>query len=135
MTNANKWVILYVDDDDDDCVILQTSLEDADSRAQLICSHDGEEAIHYLNSTGTDALPSLIVLDLNMPRWDGRRTLNYLKSQPHLASIPVVILSTSANEKEQEDCRQMGAISYYSKPYSYEEYKGIVAGFFSMMKE
>lgn len=135
MTNANKSVILYVDDDNDDCIILQASLEDAGNRAQLVCSHDGEEAVRYLNSMATDRLPSLIVLDLNMPRWDGRRTLHYLKSQPRLANIPVVVLSTSVSENEKEACRQMGAASYHSKPYSFAGYQGIVADFFSVMKD
>jgi len=132
---TNKLTILYVDDDSDDCMFLRTSMEDAGHKANLICANDGEEAVNYLNSVTSDALPSLIVLDLNMPRWDGRRTLNYLKSQPHLASIPVVILSTSDNNREKEACRQMGAASYHVKPYKYDDYKGIVANMFSVIKD
>ncbi|HVF96721.1 MAG TPA: response regulator [Flavisolibacter sp.] len=135
MSNATKSIILYVDDDTDDCIFLRTSLENAGSQAELVCTHDGEEAVDYLNSIAADCLPSLIVLDLNMPRWDGRTTLQYLKSHPHLANIPVVIFSTSANEKEKEACRQMGAVSYYRKPYRFEDYKAIVAGFISVMNE
>lgn len=131
MSNSTKSKILYVDDDSDDCIFLQSSLADDGNRADLICRADGEEAVSYLNTT--DALPSLIVMDLNMPRWDGRRTLRYLKSQPRLANIPVVILSTSVSEKEREACRQLGAVSYYKKPDHYEDYKGIVAGFFSVL--
>lgn len=132
MTNA-KSTILYVDDDSDDCIFLRTSLEDAGSKADLVCANNGEEAVSYLNSISPAALPSLIVLDLNMPRWDGRRTLSYLKSQPHLATIPVVILSTSENKKEQEACEQLGAVSYLQKPFHFDGYKGIVANFFRYM--
>jgi CheY-like chemotaxis protein len=136
MSNAtHKSVILYVDDDADDCIFLKTSLEDAGSKAKLICANDGEEAVGYLNSITPDALPSLIVLDLNMPRWGGRKTLNYLKSHPQLASIPVVIFSTHESEKEREACRQLGAVSYFKKPFNFNDYKGIVAGFFSVMKD
>jgi len=134
MSNATKSLILYVDDDSDDCIFLKASVQDAGNRADVICANDGEEAVLYLTSVSTDALPSLIVLDLNMPRWDGKKTLQYLKKHPLLAEIPVVVLSTSDNEKEKESCRQMGAVSYYRKPSQFEEYKGIIANFFQVMK-
>ncbi|HEY1022566.1 MAG TPA: hypothetical protein VGE06_09670, partial [Flavisolibacter sp.] len=63
-------VILYIDDDSDDCLFLKSSLEDAGNKAKLICSSSGEEAVAYLNSMEPSSLPRLIVLDLNMPRWD-----------------------------------------------------------------
>lgn len=134
MSNT-KSTILYVDDDHDDRIFLKSSLEDAGNKADLICANDGEEAVKYLNSIGSDTLPSLIVLDLNMPRWDGRKTLGYLKSQPRLASIPVVILSTSENKKEKEACQQMGAADFFKKPYHYDGYKGIVDNFFTIIKD
>lgn len=130
---VSKSVILYVDDDSDDCSFLKASLEDSGGKADLVCSPDGEEAVRYLDSVDAAALPSLIVLDLNMPRWGGQKTLHYIKSQPRLAAIPVVILSTSENEKEKEACKQLGAVSYYKKPHHFNGYKNIVAGFFSVM--
>jgi CheY-like chemotaxis protein len=135
MSNTTtKSTILYVDDDSDDCIFLKASVEDTGKEADVICATDGEDAVNYLNSVPSDLLPSLIVLDLNMPRWDGRRTLSYLKSHPLLAAIPVVILSTSENEKEKLNCQQLGAISYHKKPHCYEEYKGIVANFFEIIQ-
>src|SRR5829696_7955804 len=131
MSSTTKSIILYVDDDNDDCIFLKTSIEDAGRTADLICANDGEEAVKYLNSVSNDSLPSLIVLDLNMPRWDGKKTLQYLKSNPQLASIPVVILSTS--EREKERCRQMGAASYHIKPHHFVGYKEIVDNFFQVM--
>ena len=133
MSNTNKATILYVDDDNDDCIFLKTSIEDAGNNANVICANDGEEAVQYLNSISTDSLPSLIVLDLNMPRWDGKRTLQYLKSNPQLAEIPVVILSTS--EREKEHCRQMGAASYHIKPHHFIGYREIVDSFVRVMNE
>ena len=132
MTNSTKSVILYVDDDNDDCIFLKTSIEDAGKKADVICASDGEEAVQYLNSIASDSLPSLIVLDLNMPRWDGKKTLQYLKSNPQLAGIPVVILSTS--EREKERCQQMGAVSYHIKPHQFIGYKEIIDSFFQVMK-
>ena len=130
---TSKTVMLYIDDDSDDCIFLKASLEDSGSTAALVYSQDGEEAMHYLDSMDTASLPSLIVLDLNMPRWGGQETLHYLKSQPRLSKIPVVVLSTSDNETEKEACRRLGAVSYYKKPHHFNDYKGIVAGMVSAM--
>jgi CheY-like chemotaxis protein len=128
-TTANLPTILYIDDDNDDCLIMKSSLEDTGSHTNLICANDGEEAVRYLNSVSSLLLPHLIVLDLNMPRWDGRRTLSYLKSQPHLASIPVVVLSTSENKNDKDACVQLGAASYFTKPVHYDGYKSIINDF------
>ena len=126
-TITDKSIIMCIDDDYDDCILLKSSLEDAGSKATLICATDGEEAMKYLNSTPVSSLPSLIVLDMNMLRWDGQRTLSYLKSQPRLAQIQVVVLSTSEDRKEKETCAQLGAVSYFNKPFHYDGYKSIVA--------
>ena len=131
---AYPSTILYIDDDNDDCMIMRTSLEDAGDQSTLICANDGEEAVRYLNSVAPTGLPDLIVLDLNMPRWDGKRTLRYLKSQPHLASIPVVVLSTSDSSIEQDACSQLGAASYFKKPYHFDGYKNIIANFSHFLK-
>lgn len=128
-TTVSHSTILLIDDDSDDCLILRSSLEDSGNRANLICASDGEEAVQYLNSVPPSSLPNLIVLDLNMPRWDGKRTLSYLKSQPHLAAIPVVILSTSESKTDKEACASLGAASYFKKPFNYAEYKNIIANF------
>jgi len=135
MSMTKKLTILYVDDDCDDCIFIKTSLEDAGNKADLICARDGEEAVNYLNSITPDFFPSLIVLDLNMPRWDGKRTLQYLKSQPHLAAIPVIILSTSGSIQEKDTCVKMGAASYQQKPHHFEGYSEIVTSFFSFIKQ
>lgn len=133
-TTALAPTILYVDDDSDDCLILKTSFEDTGNATHLVFANDGEEAVRYLNSVAPSSLPDLIVLDLNMPRWDGRQTLSYLKSQPHLAAIPVVILSTSESKKEKDACAELGAASYFKKPFHYDGYKSIINDFSRYMK-
>jgi CheY-like chemotaxis protein len=132
--NTNISKILYVDDDSDDCIFLSESLAESGSKADLVCASDAEEAIKYLHSDDNGGLPSLIILDLNMPKWDGRRTLNYLKSTPDFSNIPVVILSTSENQLDKDVCAKLGAASYFQKPSHYEGYKEIVQRFIPLMK-
>lgn len=126
--------ILYIDDDADDCIFLKESFATWGNN-HLICASNGEEAISYLNAGQKDELPSLIILDLNMPKRNGKETLSILKSTPDYANIPVVILSTSDNDLEKVDCVQMGAASYYQKPYQFSGYKEIVVNCLSFIKE
>lgn len=118
--------ILYVDDDSDDCYFLGLSLSETGTNADLVCASDGQAAVDYLNSISSSDLPGLIILDLNMPKWDGRQTLNYLKHEPRLANIPVVILSTSESKNDREAGKVLGASSYYKKPYHFAGYKEII---------
>jgi CheY-like chemotaxis protein len=132
---ANTSVkVLYVDDDNDDCLLLSESFAATTSDASLVCAPGGQEAINYLNSVHDESLPSLIILDLNMPRWDGRQTLSYIKSHPEYASIPVVILSTSENKLDKEVCKRLGATSYLKKPFHYEGYRDVVNYCLPLMK-
>jgi CheY-like chemotaxis protein len=116
-------VILYVDDDKDDCHLLKESF--AATTTSLVCLSGGEDAIRYLNNLNEN-YPSLIILDLNMPRWDGRQTLNYIITNPRFSKIPVVILSTSENKIDKEVCKRLGASSYLQKPIHFEGYRKIV---------
>jgi len=126
--------VLYVDDDSDDCVFLSESFAAATTGTNLVCASGGEEAILYLNSINDNSLPSLIILDLNMPRWDGRQMLRYIKSNPNFSGIPVVILSTSENKADKEICARLGAASYLQKPVHYDGYKDIVKNCIPLMK-
>ncbi|MFL5789246.1 MAG: response regulator [Flavisolibacter sp.] len=134
MSTTTNLKILYIDDDSDDCIFLKESLADSGTKADLICFQDGDDAIKYLNSDIKELLPSLIILDLNMPGRDGKQTLNYLKSNPGLSDIPVVILSTSENYMDMEFCKQRGASGYMQKPFHYNGYKEIVKSCIPLMK-
>ncbi|MFL5739119.1 MAG: response regulator [Flavisolibacter sp.] len=134
MNTTTTPKILYVDDDSDDWIFLSESFAATTTGTDLVCASGGEEAIKYLNSQNHDDLPSLIILDLNMPRWDGRQTLNYIKSNPELSDIPVVILSTSENKMDMEVCARLGATRYMQKPYKYEEYKDVVRNCIPLIK-
>jgi CheY-like chemotaxis protein len=126
--NPTITKILYADDDSDDRFFLSESFDATDIGADLVYASNGDEAINYLESAN-DLLPALIVLDLNMPKRDGKQTLSYLKSHPRFASIPVVILSTSESKADKESCANLGAISYFKKPIHYNGYVEIVKSF------
>lgn len=118
-------LILYADDDTDDrswvseaCKILNCSLN-------INFVENGRQVIDYLKSQVT-RLPSLIVLDLNMPEMDGRQTLQYLKSNPYYKEIPVAIVSTSGNKIDKEVCKRLGASLYITKPNVYAEWQSII---------
>jgi CheY-like chemotaxis protein len=122
--------ILYADDDSDDRNFLSESLAANGFQAALVYANDGEEAIDYLKTANQqNSLPSLIVLDLNMPRRDGKETLSYLKANPQFAVIPVVILSSSGNKTDRDECVRLGAVSYFIKPDRYDDYAEIIRSF------
>ncbi|MBD0332801.1 MAG: response regulator, partial [Chitinophagaceae bacterium] len=97
MNKATTLRILYAEDDIDDRFFLSESISSNGLNADLVYVSDGDEAIDYLE-THSENLPSLIVLDLNMPRKNGWQTLTYLKSHLRFCNIPVIILSTSQNK-------------------------------------
>jgi len=121
--------ILYADDDSDDQLFLNESLHSSGLSAEMICVNNGEEAISYLEHTPPTQLPALIILDLNMPKLNGRETLHYLKARPKLADIPVIILTTSDNAAERNKCKQGGADCYITKPQNIKGYQHLVQQF------
>lgn len=118
MTNRGKPVVLMADDDDDDCILAQNAFEMAGTRGHLHCVEDGMALFDYLN--GTARVPALILLDLNMPQKDGRQVLKEIKSTPTFRKIPVVVLTTSREEKDRVLSGEMGADSFITKPATFE---------------
>ncbi|MEJ7827376.1 MAG: response regulator [Segetibacter sp.] len=94
--------ILLVDDDADDLAMLHEALVQVGCNYEIKEAADGEKALQYLIArTQVEPLPALIVLDINMPRLDGKQTLAAIKASPAFAAIPVVIFSTSSNSFDQ----------------------------------
>jgi CheY-like chemotaxis protein len=123
--------ILLVDDDAEDRMILRDAFEDLGYGSMLHFEENGEKAISYLEEClQTATLPSLIILDLNMPRMNGRQTLAYLKNNDALSNIPVIIFSTSLNQFEYDQCLSLGAHSYVIKPMTYQEAQDVVSYFY-----
>lgn len=113
--------ILVVDDDVEDHLILQEYFAAAGLDKAVNFKENGEEALAYLRDLPVIGLPSLIVLDLNMPLLNGIQTLTLLKENNHLKEIAVVICTTSSNETEREKCLSLGASDYIVKPFNWEQ--------------
>ena len=108
--------ILVVDDDKEDHLILQDYFSEIGLNDYLTYKENGKEALDFLESLPEQNLPDLIVLDLNMPILNGVQTLLQLKRSPRYKNIPVIIYSTSENEKEKRKCMSYGALNYVVKP-------------------
>lgn len=117
--------ILMADDDAEDRMLVRDALAETGLVHELHCVCDGEELFDYLLGRGQfarqddAARPQLILLDLKMPKKDGREVLRQLKSDPHLRHIPVVVLTTSTADDDVNFSYQMGVNSYITKPASF----------------
>lgn len=123
---AKELVILMADDDPDDRMMATDALKKARVVNELRCVEDGEALMDYLHNRGEygdtekHPRPGLILLDLNMPRKDGREALREIKEDEKLRRIPVVILTTSEAEEDMVKTYDLGAASYIRKPVSFE---------------
>lgn len=126
MSEATKEpiVILMADDDDDDYLLTKKALEESKLLNTLIRVKDGEELLDYLRAKGsfkeTAVRPGVVLLDLNMPRKDGREALKEIKADPELNGIPVVIFTTSKAEEDVSRSYQLGSNSFITKPVTFE---------------
>ena len=117
--------ILMADDDEDDCMLAREALAESRLANELYIVNDGEELMDYLHHRGLYAnkssapRPNLILLDLNMPKKDGREALREIKADPHLRKIPVVILTTSKAEEDVYSTYDLGANSFIIKPVTF----------------
>lgn len=119
---TKKINILLAEDDSEDKLIISGAFDDIGLRSEIHFVDDGQQAIEFLNAIDTVAqLPSVIILDLNMPRLNGTETLKAIKDVDRYKHIPVIIFSTSVNEKEKAECMSYGATSYVVKPTRYAE--------------
>lgn len=107
--------ILIVEDSEDDFEATQRAFQRANLLNPITHARCGEEALDYLR-TQIEARPGLILLDLNMPGLDGRKTLQAIKADARLREIPVVVLTTSSDERDIQQCYAAGANTYIQKP-------------------
>ncbi|MFO7898167.1 MAG: response regulator [Planctomycetota bacterium] len=119
--------VLLVEDDPDDVAITRRAFRRGKIANPLHVVRDGEEALEFLRRTGRykddgPARPGLVLLDLNLPRVDGREVLRIVKETPGLKRIPVVILTTSDQESDIADCYDRGANTYITKPVDFHKF-------------
>ncbi|GAA2630351.1 response regulator [Paractinoplanes durhamensis] len=121
--------ILVVDDDDADALMISEALEQSERNTTIERVADGREALDYLHREGRFAeapRPDLILLDLNMPRMDGRETLAAIKTDDKLKAIPVVILTTSGAAPDIVASYQQRANAYVTKPFGLDDFEATV---------
>ncbi len=119
-------LVLYADDDADDRAWASEACQALQARFLLHFVENGRQVLDYLNGRTPDTLPSLIILDLNMPQLDGRRTLQLLKEDPIYRPIPVAIVSTSSNRLDREVCERLGASLFLVKPNSHQRWRQVI---------
>lgn len=120
-------IILIADDDPDDRLMMKEAFAERCHDCQICFAHDGVQLMQFLNGLeqlpdypdAPSVCPDLILLDLNMPLKDGREALREIKSDPRLRIIPIIVMTTSANEDDIRFCYDSGANSYIIKPSSY----------------
>jgi CheY-like chemotaxis protein len=124
--------ILYADDDPEDRMLVEDALEESRLANKLDFVNDGEELMDYLYRRGKYAAlsqspyPGLILLDLNMPKKDGREALEEIKKDPHLRRIPVVVLTTSKAEEDIYRSYDLGVSGFIVKPVTFESLTDIM---------
>lgn len=116
----NPVPILIADDDLDDCQMIKEAFQESRLLNELHFVHNGEELMSYLQFKNTqDPVPGLILLDLNMPKKDGREALKEIKNNPRLRQIPIVVLTTSQAEEDILRTYNLGVNSFITKPVAF----------------
>ena len=120
--------ILLVEDNPDDELLALRALRKNGIAGDVVVVRDGVEALDYLFATGDYAgrdardVPRLILLDLNLPRVNGLEVLRHLRSDERTRLLPVVILSSSGEQRDKRECYDLGANSYVRKPVNFEQF-------------
>jgi CheY-like chemotaxis protein len=124
--NSTPIKILVADDDPDDRMMIKEAFEESRLANELAFVEDGEQLLSYLRREGEFSnlaktpYPGVILLDLNMPKMDGREALRELKADPQLCRIPVVVLTTSQAEEDIVRTYGLGVSSFITKPVTFE---------------
>ena len=126
MINAKPIRILVADDDADDRMLIGDAFEEASLKNPIDFVEDGIELLEYLKHEGRyadladDVRPGIILLDLNMPRMDGRTALGEIRKDPKLRNIPIIVLTTSKSEEDILRTYDLGVNSFITKPVTFD---------------
>jgi chemotaxis family two-component system response regulator Rcp1 len=127
-TGLAPFRILLVEDNPNDIEITRRALAKGQVKNELTVARDGQEAIDLLfGQPDGGSLPGLILLDLNLPKIDGREVLSRIKSDPELRRIPVIVLTTSTREEDVVRSYDLGVNTFISKPVRFEDFIKVVA--------
>ncbi len=127
MENKSK-VILLVEDNPDDEKLTLMALEKNNIQNEVVVARDGAEALELLFGQGPDSfarrkvLPTVVLLDLKLPKVDGVEVLTRIRAEKRTRTLPVVVLTSSTEEKDLVECYSLGCNSYVQKPVSFEEF-------------
>lgn len=128
----SEGVILLVEDNPDDVELTMRALKKNNIKNEIVVAHDGVEALDYLFGTGTHAerdtsvMPVVILLDLKLPKIDGLDVLKHIRSENRTKMIPVVILTSSKEEKDLIESYSFHANSYIQKPVDFDQFMDTV---------
>ena len=131
MTSGRVLSVLLVDDDEGDLLMIREALDSGAREHEIHVVHDGHEALEFLQRQGRFAdapRPDLVLLDLNMPRMDGRQVLAVVKTDEDLRRIPVVVLTTSRAPADINSSYRLHANAYVTKPMSLDDLTAVVKG-------
>jgi two-component system, chemotaxis family, response regulator Rcp1 len=126
--NSRSLKILLVEDSAGDVRLIREALKESPISVQVIVAHDGVEAMDYLHQAelGLALRPDMVLLDLNLPRKNGREVLAEIKGSPHLRQIPVLVMTSSRSEEDIDDAYSLNANCYITKPSDLEDYVDVV---------
>ena len=136
MKNSDSlFSILIAEDDEDDYTLITDAIKSSQNKCQVNWVRDGEELLDFLNTTndlgvGKNKGPDIILLDLNMPKKDGREALEEIKSHPKFKNIPVIVLTTSQAKMDIQKVYDLGANSFIQKPFKYGDFSSMMESFF-----
>ena len=119
--------ILYVDDDPDDRQFFQEAVKSLDTRTVCVTAQDGLDALSYLS---IHQLPDIVFLDLNMPLMDGKTCLCEIRGNKATGHLPVIIFTTSSNDRDRMDCEHLGATDFLLKPVSFRHMREMLRSVF-----
>lgn len=127
--NGNPAIILLVEDNEGDARLAIEALKDSNISNELHHVKDGVEAMQFLKKEGeyqNAPRPDIVLLDLNMPRMDGRAVLEEISKEPDLVNIPVIVLTTSNSENDIIKSYSLNANCYISKPVDFEQFIDVI---------
>lgn len=128
MNDLNRTTILLAEDDRNDVMLIQRAFSKSRILNPLVCVENGEQVLAYLKGEGEYAdrsrypLPLMLLLDLKLPRLSGHEVLQWLRDQPTLKRLPVIVLTSSREPADINRAYEMGANSYLVKPVVFEEF-------------